>query len=121
MGNLGCCGSFKECLTTGICKYGNGKYDEGCSCALYANTIAVSFPLLYVLKQKGLIGIEDNHLTEVGEQYLFKKYWTGTDDVAIVLQSIYRLQQAQPTFRLSPLLIKRVVIQTKKDVGKWLG
>ncbi len=134
---FGCCSNFLRCQTSGKCERCHPTYDEegklngwteslgpknedGDLCQLWQTRIATPFPLLYKLKQKGFIGIEDNYLTEAGEKYLFENWSNGSDAVNI-LNIIYVLQMVAKGYGLSPIDILAITRIMKGDRKKWVG
>lgn len=63
---IGCCGNHLKCQTTGVCVYQETDPNYMNDCMLYQGTIRHTFPILYTMKAKGLVEIENNHLTTEG-------------------------------------------------------
>ncbi len=124
MERIGCCSFHLECQTTGRCRFNQeqvkiNSIGEKMECWLWQTTVSTPFPILYQMKQKGLVTVEANYPTEQGEQYLFE-HWNDRNDVVLILNIIYILQMKVKGGRIPPDEILAIAKIMKGDHKKWL-
>ena len=71
---IACCGFHLDCQLKGECVNSDASHIDRCT--LREKVISYKFPLLYQLKQKRVIEVESNHLTETGKNYLMERLET---------------------------------------------
>jgi len=115
MANCDCCTKEQKCQLSGKCERPNFNPTD---CTLWNLWVSYPFPLLYKLKQKGMIKIGNNHLTPRGQKYLITKGWGLKDNVSMTLQVIFLLHTLFRFTRIDPRMIKRTVIELKEEMSK---
>jgi hypothetical protein len=117
-GPMGCCDRYDECQTIGKCT--NPAARQITRCAIQDRVLETPFPLLYALKQKGLVEILTNHLTQKGFRYLGEVALDSTGrikmtDAHILLWSILTLSVLVDS-RLSPKDLRGVFKKLKQMI-----